>query len=172
MLRRPYCWESKSATKSFSSGPRCCSVLWADGRPEAMSFLVLSTNIRCEVAWLDASACDTQCLVVDMLWVVSHSPSSWLTPDIVRQRTANIQLLLGGGGGGCCMNKRRIADRQRADIVADLLGPIYLPPAERAIPTILAPYKCLLSLLTTTWRKPHVLLFCCLDINLLFSFPL
>lgn len=29
-----------------------------------MSFLVLSTNIRCEVAWLDAFACDTQCLLV------------------------------------------------------------------------------------------------------------
>ena len=70
------------------------------------------------------------------------------------------------------MDKRRIADRQRPDIVADLLEPTYLPPAERAIRTVLAPIKCLLSLLTTTWRKPHVFLFCCFDINLLFSFPL
>lgn len=70
------------------------------------------------------------------------------------------------------MDKRRIADRQRPDIVADLLEPTYLPPAERAIPTILAPIKCLLSLLTTTWRKPHVFLFCCFDLKLLFLFPL
>lgn len=58
-----------SRLPSHSSGPRFCSAHWSDGRPEAMSFLVLSTNIRCEVAWLDASACDTQCLVVvGMLW--------------------------------------------------------------------------------------------------------
>lgn len=83
-----------------------------------MSFLVLSTNIRCEVAWLDAFACDTQCLlVVGMLgWFLIRPRGLPLTLSGSEQQISSWYF-----GGGCCMDKRRIADRQRPDIVADLL---------------------------------------------------
>lgn len=156
-----------SRLPSHSSGPRFCSAHWSDGRPEAISFLVLSTNIRCEVAWLDASACDTRCLVVvGMLWWFLIRPRG-LPLTFVRQRTANLQLVFEGVLYGQAKDRRPTTTRHCCRSFG-----AYLLPAERAIRTVLAPIKCLLSLLTTTWRKPHVFLFCCFDINLLFSFPL
>ncbi|RDH34817.1 hypothetical protein BDQ94DRAFT_15652 [Aspergillus welwitschiae] len=121
MLRRPCCWESKSTTKSFileTLGPRFCSVYSSDRRPEAMSSLVLSTNIRCGFAWLDASACDTQCLVVCMLgWFLIRPHGFPLTLSGSKQQISSWYW-------GVLYEQAKDRRRQRPGIAAGLLEPI------------------------------------------------